>query len=297
MFVTFLFSLFSLFSLTWKEETVYLTYMKTNRIPFVYSDSLSRIPSFGSDGWIVHLLCLGGEASLVYNRRFVRISANDAMILSRPDLVSDITEGEGLRVEYIASPSGFLSALLPANHYGIGGGISLFSNPVIPLSEDNASRFHDDLLRIRSRMGETGHLFYDELMGSLARTMIYDLFDFHASLHPEMNPGGRAYVLVRRLMELLELGLCRTHRTVSYYAERLNVSPKYLSETVKRITGRSMTGLINQFTVPIIIGLLKNTDMSLTQLSEEMEFNSPSYFTRYVRKHLGVTPNGFRKRL
>ena len=36
-------------------------------------------------------------------------------------------------------------------------------------------------------------------------------------------------------------------------------------------TGRSMTGLIDQFTVPIIIGLLKNTDMSLTQLSEEME--------------------------
>ncbi len=32
-----------------------------------------------------------------------------------------------------------------------------------------------------------------------------------------------------------------------------------------------MTGLIDQFTVPIIIGLLKNTDMSLTQLSEEME--------------------------
>lgn len=58
-----------------------------------------------------------------------------------------------------------------------------------------------------------------------------------------------------------------------------------------------MTGLIDQFTVPIIIGLLKNTDMSLTQLSEEMEFNSQSYFTRYVRKHLGVTPNGFRKRL
>lgn len=102
-------------------------------------------------------------------------------------------------------------------------------------------------------------------------------------------------MLVKRLMELLEQGLCRTHRTVAYYADRLNVTPKYLSETVKRITGKSMMGLIDQFTIPIVMGLLKNTDLTLMQLSEEMEFNSPSYFTRYVKKHLGMTPNEFRR--
>lgn len=109
----------------------------------------------------------------------------------------------------------------------------------------------DDFIRIRQRRAETGHHFYKELMGSLAQTMIYD-----------------------------------THRTVAWYADRLNVTPKHLSETVKRATGHSVMYFISQHTLSIVIDLLKNSPLSLSQLSEELGFSSLSYFTRYVRKHL-----------
>lgn len=87
----------------------------------------------------------------------MRLRKNDALVLSRPDLVGDITCGEDLEVEFVAAPARFLYSLMPANHYGIGGGISLFDNPVMPLSEADAERLSDDFIRIRQRMAETGH--------------------------------------------------------------------------------------------------------------------------------------------
>lgn len=295
--ISLLFSLFAGKCLCGSRKTLIFTAMKDKHIPFIYSDTFTQISSPQYRGWIIHLLCLNGEGSLIFNRKFVRVKRNDALILTRTDLASDIVCGKGLETVFIAAPARFLYSLLPANHYGIGGGISLFDNPVMPLSETEASVLRNDLEQIRLRMNETSHRFYTELMGSLALTMMYDLFDFHARLHATASSGGQTPTLMKRLIGLLEQGTCKTHRTVSYYADCLHVSPKYLSETVKRITGYGMMRLIDQYTLPIVIGLLKNSNLSLTQLSEEMNFTSPSYFTRYVQKHLGMSPGEYRKSL
>ena len=69
---------------------------------------------------------------------------------------------------------------------------------------------------------------------------------------------------------------------------------KYLSETIKRLTGNSVMNLIDKYAVPILIDLLKNSELSLTQISHEMNFSSLSYFSRYAQKHLGMSPSKFR---
>ncbi len=260
----------------------------------IYSESFADINSPRFTDWGVHLLCLAGEGRFMYNGRPICVRRNDAAVISHPELVGNIESGEGLRVEFIAAPFAFLYSLLPANHYGVSGRISLFDDPVIPLSAEDAERLHADLHRIRKRMDDKGHLFHDELMGSLALTMIYDLFDFHAKRHDGVSATDRTAHIVRRLLSLLEAGRCKRYREVAYYAEQLNVTPKYLSETVKRNTGRSVSYLIDRHTVPMIAGYLRNSDMSLTQICEEMHFSSLSYFSRYVQKHLGMSPRKYR---
>ena len=98
-------------------------------------------------------------------------------------------------------------------------------------------------------------------------------------------------------MTLLSTGISRTEREVSYYAERLNVSPKYLSATIKRVTGHSVTSYIDRFTVPILKDLLNNERLSLTQIADYMNFTSLSYFSRYCTKHLGMSPSEYRQSL
>lgn len=266
---------------------------KKSETEIVFSESFNEINSPRFNRWIIHLICLAGNGAFRYNGKEVRIGSNEVVVLSHPEMVSDI-HTSNIRVEFVALPSRFIYKQLPANHYGVGGGISLFEDPVIPVSSDDAVRFLSDIHRIRERMNDRHHLFYDELMGALTLTMVYDLFEFHAKLHDGISATERTANIVRRLLSLLEAGHCKHYRTVSYYAERLNVSAKHLSETVKRNTGRSVSYLIDRQTVPMIADYLKYSDLSLTQICEEMNFSSLSYFSRYVRKHLGMPPGDYR---
>ena len=98
-------------------------------------------------------------------------------------------------------------------------------------------------------------------------------------------------------MALLATGISRTERDVSYYAERLNVSPKYLSATIKRVTGHSVTSYIDRHTIPILKDYLNDERLSLTQIADLMNFTSLSYFSRYCTKHLGQSPSEYRQSL
>lgn len=260
----------------------------------VFSESFAEINSERFAGWGVHLICFEGEGTFDYNGRHVRVRSGDAAVISHPELVFGIGASDDLRAEFVAMPFDFMYNLLPANHYGVSGCISLFDDPVIPLSEEDAARFVADIHRIRERMNDRRHLFYEELMGSLALTMIYDLFDFHAKLHDCVPASERTTHVVRGLLSLLEAGRCKRRRDVAYYAGQLNVTAKYLSETVRHNTGRSVSYLIDRHAVPIVAEYLKNSDLSLTQICEEMNFASLSYFSRYVRKHLGMSPSEYR---
>ena len=75
-------------------------------------------------------------------------------------------------------------------------------------------------------------------------------------------------------MDLLSTGICRTEREMRYYAERLNVSPKYLSATVRRMTGHNVTSYIDRHAVPILKNLLNDERLSITQIAEMMNFKT-----------------------
>jgi methylphosphotriester-DNA--protein-cysteine methyltransferase len=80
--------------------------------------------------------------------------------------------------------------------------------------------------------------------------MMYDIFEPHAQRDTTDTQTDRTAYIVKQLMALLSTGISRTERNVSYYAERLNVSPKYLSATIKRVTGQSVTSYIDRHTYP-----------------------------------------------
>ena len=181
----------------------------------------------------MHLLCLAGEASFVFNEHCYHIVRNDLVVIPMPDRISNLAAHADLQVEWFAADYKFLQNLLPSNNYSIGGSISLNQDPVIKLSDEQAR-------------------------------------------------------------QLLATGISRTERDVSYYAERLNVSPKYLSATIKRMTGHSVTSYIDRHTIPILKDYLNDERLSLTQIADAMNFTSLSYFSRYCTKHLGQSPSEYR---
>ena len=248
---------------------------------FQYSTDFYGMNSYELSHTCMHLLCLSGEASFVFNEHCYHIIKNDLVVIPMPD-----------RVRNLAGHTD-----LPSNNYSIGGSISLNQDPVIKLTDEQARHLLDDFHRLRDRMDDSHLQFYRELMGSLCLTMMYDIFEAHAQRDATDTHTDRTAYIVKQLMALLATGISRTERDVSYYAERLNVSPKYLSATIKRVTGHSVTSYIDRHTIPMLKDYLNDERLSLTQIADLMNFTSLSYFSRYCTKHLGQSPSDYRMSL
>lgn len=260
----------------------------------VYSEEFSIINSSAFYDCVVHLICIGGSGSFMYNGRLFSMSSDDIAVISSPRLVSQIKSDVDFNCEYIAAPINFIHTLLPANNYSIQGSVSLYDNPIIKVCAADAERFRTDIANIRNRIANIDHRFYNELMGSLLQTMVYDLFDFHAKTNDNILTTDRVGYLTAQFFTMIKAGRPKTQREVSYYAELLNVTPKYLSDTIKRVTGESVSTHINKAAMAIAVAFLKDNSMSISQIADEMNFSSLSYFSRFCTKHIGMSPSKFR---
>ena len=260
----------------------------------VFSEDFSLINSPAFYDCVVHVICTEGSGRFLYKDRLFTLSKNEIAVISRPQLVTEIHSDEIFGCEYIAAPDKFLHNLLPANNYAIQGCVSLFDNPIIKVSDIDSERFRADLANIKRRIDNVDHRFYQELIGSLLQTMVYDLFDFHSKTNDNILTTDRIGYITAQFFTLIEGGRPKTQREVSHYADQLNVTPKYLSDTIKRVTGTSVSTHINSAATAIALEYLKDNTMSVTQIADEMNFSSLSYFSRFCVKHIGMSPAKFR---
>lgn len=124
---------------------------------------------------------------------------------------------------------------------------------------------------------------------------ILDFFDFHASRDGQTEISSRHASIMGRFLEMLEEGSYRGHREVSYYAGRLCVTPKYLSEVSKKVSGYPANYWINRYTILDISRLLRDKSLTFAEISDMFGFSSPAYFSRYVQQYLGVKPSDYRE--
>ncbi len=124
--------------------------------------------------------------------------------------------------------------------------------------------------------------------------MIIDFFDFHATLYEESDVSTQYATLMNNFLSLLESGEYRSHREVTWYADKLCVTSKYLSEVSKAVSGYAAYFWINRYTALDISRLLRDKTLSFVQISDMFNFSSPAYFSRYVLRNLGVNPTEYR---
>ncbi len=81
---------------------------------------------------------------------------------------------------------------------------------------------------------------------------------------------------------------------VLFYADKLSITTNYLNRITKEILGSSAKKYILNKIIQEAKNLLIYTSLSVTQISDELKFDAPSYFIRLFRKHVGITPKQFR---
>ncbi|MGW0117525.1 AraC family transcriptional regulator [Streptomyces sp. NPDC003327] len=111
---------------------------------------------------------------------------------------------------------------------------------------------------------------------------------------PVDGPAGRAAAVADAFARLLA-DAPEDAPTVRACAERLGVTPGYLTEAVRTATGRTPAGLLRETRTREAQRLLVGTDLSIRQIAARVGFGDPAYFCRFFRRETGRSPGAFRK--
>jgi len=169
------------------------------------------------------------------------------------------------------------------------------NHPIFPFSKRDQQLFQEYFHVIRTRIGLVGNQFRRELVRTLMLAMFYDLATvvYQYQQVPDVRQN-RADAIFTRFIRLVEEN-CKHNRRVSWYAEQLCLTPKYLSEVVKLVSMRTPNQWIDNYVVLELRVLLKNTTKSVKDIAEEMHFPNQSFLGKYFKEHVGMSPSEYRK--
>lgn len=172
------------------------------------------------------------------------------------------------------------------------------ASPVLHIDEDGVSTLESYANILRLKINHKTALFHKEIIFSLVRAIMYDVLSVISERTPStgnMLITSRE-VLFKRFLELLASVRVKP-RKVSWYADRLCVSSKYLSTVCGQVSGKTAFDWISDYVCMDIRHLLKNSNKSIKEITDSLNFPNMSFFGKYCRQHFGASPTELRRLL
>lgn len=132
-----------------------------------------------------------------------------------------------------------------------------------------------------------------EIVMHLTIAYYYGLGSYIHDLGENYNGLSRYGQISHRFMELVREN-CHIHRNMEFYADALFLSAKHVNLAVKAVTGVNALKWIERYTVLKAKSLLKTTPLSVSEISDRLNFPDPSDFCKYFKKFTGFSPKSFR---
>ena len=104
---------------------------------------------------------------------------------------------------------------------------------------------------------------------------------------------NRNQEIVKELVRTVVMNY-HTERNVSFYAEKMHLSPQHLSTTIKKITGKTLTDIISSFIINDAKAKLKTTEMTIQEIAYSLNFPDISFFGKYFKRYTGMSPKQYR---
>ena len=246
---------------------------------------------------VLLVFCVKGKASFFINGNSYMLHPNDLMICV-PNIVF---EKSMISIDFemravILSPEYMKSMVLfECSSWSFRSFVE--QHPVFSLNNDEARLFKQYYNLLYEKLTGTPRKHQKELFDALLEMFHYDFYDTMERFYNE-NPKtfSSSEVLFRNFLELLNVP-GNNCRKVAFYADKLHVSPKYLSAVCKEVSGQTAFELINQYVLKNVKYMLQWSPKSIKEIAMELDFPNLSFFGKYVKRYLGVSPKQYREQL
>lgn len=243
------------------------------------------------------LLCTEGMAQFDYDGRTIQLRKGDLFLfLVLNTLVNNFMMSPDFDCRQVWVTRKEAWNINMFGQTSISDLMTLRQHPKVTLSEAEASLM-DAHFRLLCREMRESHI-YSGIVRSMVGTFLLKALslvrrDADCDGQVEDTSSLHGKQLVERFMEIVEQSDGRIRR-VDTFAQRLNVTPKYLSRLMKDIANRRPSDIILLFTMKAIERRLRFTDMTIQQIAYDLKFANASFFGKYFKEHSGMTPMEYR---
>ena len=240
-------------------------------------------------------VCLQGTCKVNLNLQEYHLTAGMMSIILPDQIVQQGERSDDFAGLFIAISKDFVEGVLPTMQTLFPLFFQIRERPCISITPEELQSFKVYHSFLWNRVKLKNNLFRKEITQGLLTSLFYEIYNiYQGHLPKERIQKSRKEDLFERFLRLVS-ECYKENRSVSYYADRMFLTSKHLSTVVKEVSGKTSGEWIDSFVILESKALLKSSELSIQEISDELHFANQSFFGKFFKHHTGYSPKEYRK--
>lgn len=240
----------------------------------------------------IFALCLEGSITVSINLMKTEIKQGDFITLLPGTIIQFNEQKEKVCLGFVGFSSHCVNGVNVIQST-LASFSTILGNPVIPLPPIIVSYFKD-YFSLWARITTGPYPLDTRMAQSTLNMLLYGVDNLYSTQPlPQKTFKSRKEEICRELIQLVIENYVQEKRA-QFYADRLGISLQHLSTTVKQVTGKNVLDIIANVVMVDVKAKLKSSNMTIQEIAYSLNFPSPSFFGKYFKRHMGMSPLEYR---
>lgn len=239
------------------------------------------------------IFCRKGTAHIEIDLIPYELVANTQLIIIAGSIVHNINNSDDFKISYIT----FKHEVYDEATAQLEPSFTFFLKeyPCVQLGEKRINKMNYLVEAMKDFYNEKTNCFRVKIFKNNIQSFLLDVYDKTRTLFKidKSEEVGRREELFIKFIHLIHK-YCPQQREVGFYAEKLYITSRYLSSITQNVADKSAKYIIDKHAIQRIKIMLKYSNMSIQDISYELNFPDQSFFSRYFKKHTGMSPLEYR---
>ena len=239
-------------------------------------------------------LCTKGQINYRMDTEKQIVEAGDLLVVSERHIIEEYKPSEDMEGLCIMMSVDFFHEIIKTVHDVSSLFVFARMRPILKLQPEEINTFKEYFQFIKQKLSDNHNHFRKDLIRTLMLAMFYDVGNVIYRVKNVNESNMSSEKVFTAFLKMVEEN-CRKERRVAWYAQQLQITPKYLSQAVKRVSGQAAVEWIENYVTMELRVMLKNSSLSIKEIANEMNFPNQSFLGKYFKEHTGMTPSAYRK--
>ena len=251
---------------------------------------------FRSDSYWV-LLVMDDSLTIQLNGEEHVVKENDLLIIPPHIVRQSDGAASSCKAACVAfTPDFLLDTGLSQRHIDLFEFLLNSRSTHLHLASEDASRFMTLINLLQEKnLSQDYHPFSGEVVRHFFNVFQFELAGlYHKYSNQKKAVHDHKEEILWKFLGLLSKHI-KSERSLLFYANRLYVTPKYLTQTVKKITGKTAGKYIDDLVIVEAKSLLRDPSLTIAQVADLLYFSDQFFFSKFFKRYTGITPSDYRK--